>query len=149
MSQLFVSSSLSCLLALHSRGPYDNLKDLAVFCYIGLPLFQCYRNLCVNHQVNEQSCLSSPLESKHVSICAQFDSNIGFITKPSTPLVCDMNSPMNMNESKAYLAAVSDILSAGIPYYCGKRIPLLSVFNWKFIDKHIGSYHDGPLVDYY
>ena len=59
-----------------------------------------------------------------------------------------MNSPLSMNDSKAYLAAVSDILASGLPNYCGKHIHLPSVFNWKYIDKHIGSCHDGHLINY-
>ena len=53
-----------------------------------------------------------------------------------------------MSDSSAYLAAVSDILASGRPNYRGCHIPLPSVFNWKYIEKHIGSYHDGRLLDY-
>ena len=58
------------------------------------------------------------------------------------------NEVLDMNNSDAYLDTVSDILSSGLPNYHGMRIPLPSVFNWRYIEKHIGSYYDGRLIDY-
>ena len=77
-----------------------------------------------------------------------FDSNIGFVCGPSQPLGGKEKQVLDMNNSGAYLATVFDILSSGLPNYRGMRIPLPSVFNWKYIEKHIGSYHDGHLIDY-
>ena len=58
------------------------------------------------------------------------------------------NQVLDMNKSDAYLATISNILSSGLPNYPGMRIPLPSVLNWKYIEKHIGSYHEGRLIDY-
>ena len=40
-----------------------------------------------------------------------------------------MSNPLNIEDFKAYLAAMSDILASGLPNYCGKRIPLPSAFS--------------------
>ena len=58
------------------------------------------------------------------------------------------STPLDMNDHQAYLSLVSDILSSGLPYYHSMRIPLPSVFNWDYLQKHIDSYHDGRLIDY-
>ena len=148
VSQLFVSSNFSRLFSLHIKGPYGNLRDLAVSRFVGIPLFYYDKNVCVDHQVVDESCPTHSRQHVHVNKCPQFNSNIGFVTQPSTPLVTHIDTPLDMSDSDAYLAAVSDILASGLPNYRGWRIPLPSVFNWKYIEKHIGSYHDGRLIDY-
>ena len=63
----------------YTKGPYSNLKDFAVSSFIGVPSFQCYRDVCVNQQVEKRS-FSSLLEHGHCNKCAEFDSSIGFMT---------------------------------------------------------------------
>ena len=53
-----------------------------------------------------------------------------------------------MNDCQAYLKLVSDVLSSGLPNYRSVRVPLPSIFNWDYLQKHISSYHDGTLLDY-
>ena len=77
-----------------------------------------------------------------------FDGNTGFIIGPTIPVEGKGSEPLDMNDSKAYLAAVSDILSSGLPNYLGRQIPFPSVFNWNYIENYIGLFHDGQLLDY-
>ena len=167
-SQAFVSSTFQSLIFLHSKGPYNNMRDKSIVHYTGGPLFCFSQALCTEQNVtyhNDVNLLhhSETLNKHSVSqtICAEervcgqngvtflsqsetlkktrvFDSNIVFVSQPSMPLGGKETEPLDMNNSEAYLAAVSDILSSGLPNYCGRRLPFPSVFNWKYIEKDIG-----------
>ena len=69
------------------------------------------------------------------------------MTQWSVPNIAFSSTPLDMND-QAYLSLVSDILSSGRPYYHFIQVPLPSVFNWDYLQEHIGSYHDGILIDY-
>ena len=121
------------------------MRDRAVLQYIDLPLFHISKTMCVQQKFNDQSCVTSLSQSEMLNKKSAFDGNIGFIIRPSMPVEGKESEPLDMNDSKAYLAAVFDILSSGLLNYCGGRIPLPSVFNWNYTEKYIGLYHDGLL----
>ena len=77
-----------------------------------------------------------------------FNYTLGFVTPPATNFIASNSTPIDMNDCQAYLQLVSDVLSSGLPNYRSVRVPLQSVFNWKYLQQHISSYHDGKLIDY-
>ena len=77
-----------------------------------------------------------------------FNYTLGFVTPPATNFIAPHSTPIDMNDCQAYLQLVSDVLSSGLPNYRSVRVPLQSVFNWKYLQQHISSYHDGKLIDY-
>ena len=65
--QLFVSSNFSRFFSLHRKGLYGNLRDLAVSRFVGIPFFHYDKNVCVNHQVIDESCLTHSHQYVHVN----------------------------------------------------------------------------------
>ena len=153
---------------MHRNGPYNNLKDRFVQSFVGLPLFTLYDDhVCNNIQISstvpdvtisDETCKkvrahqsedgeeSLPVTCVNKSL--QFDYTLGFVTTPSLPFITSHSSPIDMNDGQAYLALVSDVLSSGLPNYRSVRVPLPSVFNWDYLQRHVSSYHDGRLLDY-
>ena len=84
----------------------------------------------------------------HVNKVDQFNYDLGFVTQTSTQIIAFNSTPLDMTDHKAYLSLVSEILASGLPNYHSVRVPLPSVFNWDYLQQHIGSYHDGRLLDY-
>ena len=77
-----------------------------------------------------------------------FNYALGFVTSPSKNFIAPHSTPIDMNDCQAYLQLVSDVLSSGLPNYHSVRVPLQSVFKWKYLQQHISSYNDGKLIDY-
>ena len=89
-----------------------------------------------------------PLPPTVVNKVQQFDYDLGFVTQSSTQNIVFNSTPLDMNDQQAYPSLVSDVLSSGLPNYRSVRVPLPSVFNWDYLQQHIGPYHDGKLMDY-
>ena len=103
------------------------MKGQAVLKYIGVPLFHISNTLCVQQKINDRSCVTSLSQSEMLNKTSIFDGNISFIIGPSMPVEGKESEPLDMNDSEAYLTAISDI--SGLPNYHGREIPLPSVFN--------------------
>ena len=103
---------------------------------------------CKKVQAHQSEDGEENLPVTHVNKSSQFDYTLGFVTTPSLPFIASHSIPIDMNDCQAYLALVSDVLSLGLPNYHSIRVPLPSVFNWDYLQKHISSYHDGRLLDY-
>ena len=98
-----------------------------------------------NHQSEDGDVI---LPVTHVNKELTFDDTLVFVTLPLVPFIASHSSPVDMNDCQAYLSLVSDVLSSGLPNYLADRVPIPSVFNWDYLQKHIRSYHDGRLLDY-
>ena len=98
--------------------------------------------------VNEDPAIELQIHCGSVNKVEQFNYDLGFVTQPSKQNIAFNSTPINMKDHKAYLALVSDVLASGLPNYHSVRVPLPSVFNWSYLQQHIGSYHDGKLLDY-
>ena len=92
--------------------------------------------------------MQSHLQFNPVNKVQPFNYDLGFVTQPSTQIIASNSTSINMNDQEAYLSLVSDILSSGLPNYHAIRVPLPSIFNWSYLQQHIGSYHDGRLIGY-
>ena len=67
VSQLFVSSNFSRLFSLHRKRLYANLRDLAVSRFVGIPFFYYDKNVCVDHQVVDESSPTHSRQHVHVN----------------------------------------------------------------------------------
>ena len=103
---------------------------------------ECTLPLVFENQVIESGDLCA-----QVNKVDKFNYNIGFVTQPSTQNAFN-SKPIDMAVHEAYLSLVSQILATDLPNYYSLRVPLPSVFNWDYLQQHIGSYHDGRLMDY-
>ena len=150
---LSASFVLSCIQRLHYFGPYNNLLDRKLNGYVGVPLLSWTiqkGNYCKtiedSNQVVSQESRSPTVKCSNGN-CV-FDKNIGFITQENSILNLLVSSSVNINDKEAYLDLVDHIISSGVHNYQGIRSPLPSVFNLKYIQEEIESYHDKKLLDY-
>ena len=143
--QTFVSSTLKRLFFFHSKGPCETCLCLV---FLEPHCLKLVILVALTTRLMTIVIFFYTLHQKVMNKSTQFNGSLGFVTQLSSSLEDIICSPLDMNDSKAYLVTISDILSSGRPNYHGRHIPLPSVFNWNYLDKHITSYHDGYLIDY-
>ena len=77
---------------------------------------------CVNKDDNVNSA------SMYINKQLCFDHTLDFVAQPSSIFIASYISPLDMQDSQAYLSLVSDVLSSGVPNYRSIRAPLPSFF---------------------
>ena len=135
-------------------------SDAQLLCEVGdkreLNIITCVEDvkqpvITDNHNVAERRVsndenVGSTVVYNNRNLC--FDHTLGFVTQQSSSFIASHTAPLNMQDSKAYLSLVSDILSSGLPNYHSVHVPLPSAFNWDYLQEYIESYHDDRLMDY-
>ena len=148
---LFVTATL--VYNMHLFGPYNNVYDRKISQFIGVPFVK------LNHKhkgesYNTYSLVTEPRLDHQESwspMCTEnknavsFDKYIGFVTNKTTLSNLPCSLPV---DPSAYLRAVDLVVASGVPNYKGARIPLISGFNWEYIEHHIQDYHDQIILDY-
>ena len=145
---------------MHKRGPYGNLKDIHVYDFIGLPLFNLHTSLLLcgedqgidthSHVVNN-TFIRTHQESRSPKLAANkviFNRSVGFVCEDAECNTVPTCETVDMCCPAYYLHVVSQVLESGCPNYKGRRVPLASSFNLDFLRSEIHGYHDKRLLDY-
>ena len=156
--QLYLT--LNSIFHLHKRGPYGNLKDIHVYDFIGLPLFNLHTSLLLcgedqgintHSNVVKNTFTRTHQESRSPKLAANkinFNRSVGFVCEDTECNILPTCETVDMRCSADYLHVVSQVLELGCPNYKGRRVPLASSFNLDFLRSEIHGYHDKRLLDY-
>ena len=160
--QLF-SNSVKCVLKTHSFGPYGNLRDKLVTQFVGVLLIRV--KCCLpptlrgdgyksegnfgnpNLKPHQESWPSTVVETVNKNNIL-FNRNVGFVSSNTDLVNAPKKSPVDMNDMQAYLKVASAVLTSGVPNYKDVWVPLISIFDLKYIEANIQGYHDKALLDY-